>query len=135
MQADLDRTGADGQPTIVRTVTRAAFVFQNPRSRLLEDVRAGREPDTALLGVNHLAAFGVDARIHDPLLARRDYSGIVGRLTWSARALPLPWEIRAADVGFTPLGNLFPAVARLPRPVPVRGGNYGVSGVYARSRP
>ncbi|MFY9578797.1 MAG: glycosyltransferase [Gaiellaceae bacterium] len=114
-------------------MTRAAFVFQNPRSRLLEDVRAGREPDTALLGLNHLAAFGVDARIHDPLLARPEYSGIVGRLTWSARELPLPWEIRAADVVFTPLANLFPLVARLRRSLPIVVVNYGLNVIYDRS--
>jgi glycosyltransferase involved in cell wall biosynthesis len=116
-------------------VIRAAFVFQNPRRALLEDVRAGREPDTALVGVNHLAAFGVDARVQDPLLGRRDYSGVVGRLAWSAREVPLPWAIRAADVVFTPLANLFPLVARLRPSLPVVVVNYGLNVIYDRSSP
>lgn len=112
---------------------RAAFVFQNPRGQLLEDVRAGREPDTALLGLNHLASFGVDARIHDAPFARDDYSGIAGRLAWSARELPLPWTIRDADVAFTPLANLFPVVARLRPSLPVVVVNYGLNVIYDRS--
>jgi glycosyltransferase involved in cell wall biosynthesis len=128
-----DRTGLDGRPTIVRAVIRAAFVFQNPRRELLEDVRAGREPDTALVGVNHLAAFGVDARVQDPLLGRQDYSGAVGRLAWSAREVPLPWAIREADVVFTPLANLFPLVARLRPSLPVVVVNYGLNVIYDRS--
>ena len=128
-----DRTGADGQPTIVRAVTRAAFVFQNPRRQLLEDVRAGREPDTALVGLNHLAEFGVDARVQDPLLGRQDYSGLVGRLAWTARELPLPWAISEADVVFTPLANVFPLVARLRPSLGVVVVNYGLNVIHDRS--
>ena len=114
---------------------RAAFVFQNPRGRLLDDVRAGREPDTALVGLNHLGAFGVDARIQDAPLARDDYSGIAGRIAWTAREVPLPWTIRRADVVFTPLANLFPLVARLRPSLPVVVVNYGLNVIYDRSSP
>ena len=50
---------------------RAAFVYPNPRSELAAAVAAGKAPDTALLGQNHLAAHGIDARIHELRLRHR----------------------------------------------------------------
>ena len=47
------------------------------------------------------------------------------RVTWSARELTLPWELRDVDVAVTPLVNLFPLAARAirrPRRAPLRLG-------------
>ncbi len=108
---------------------RAAFVFQNPRRQLLDEIRAGREPDTILLGLNHLDQFGVDARIHDPPKG----GGAFFRLAWTARELPLVWGLRNVDVAFTPLANLFPLAARARGRPPVVVVNYGLNTIYARS--
>ncbi len=114
-------------------MTRAAFVFQNPRRDLLEAVLDGREPDTALLGLNHVDAFGIDARLHDAWLTRRGWPGPLHRLAWSARELPLPFEVRDADVVFTPLANLFPLTARLTLMPPAVVVNYGLNVILRRS--
>jgi glycosyltransferase involved in cell wall biosynthesis len=95
---------------------------------LIAEVEAGREPDTALLGLNHLDAYDIDARLHDP----RDHRGPLERVMWSLRELPLPWQLRDVDVAFTPISNLLPLVAR------ARGGpaivvvNYGLNTVLDR---
>jgi len=96
-------------------------------------VRAGREPDTPLLGLNHLPAFGVAADVHDPRLLRRKRGGRLERFLWSARELPLPWELWWADVVFTPLANFFPLAARLHGAPPVVVVNYGLVTIYDRS--
>lgn len=113
---------------------RAAFVFQNPRERLLADVRSGREPDTALLGMNHLSASGIEADVHDPRLLRRKRGGLPERVLWTARELPLPWELWWADVVFTPLANVFPLAARVHGAPPIVVANYGLVTIYDRSR-
>jgi glycosyltransferase involved in cell wall biosynthesis len=110
-------------------VTRAAFVFQNPRRQLLDEVRAGREPDTILLGLNHLDAFDVDARLHDPPKG----GGPLFRLAWTAREVPLPWRLGGAEVAFSPLANLFPLAARVRGGPPVVVANYGLNTIYDRS--
>jgi glycosyltransferase involved in cell wall biosynthesis len=117
----------------VARLIRAAFVFQNPRRALLEEVRAGREPDTTLLGLNHLPAFGLDADVHDPLLMRRKRTGPLQRVLWSARELPLPWELWWADVVFTPLANIFPLAASVHGGPPAVVANYGLVTIYDRS--
>ena len=95
---------------------RAAFVYPNPRWALLEEIAAGRAPDTGLLGQNHLAGFGIEATIHHPGFRRRERAGgVLHRLTWNLRELTLPWELGRADVAVTPLANLFPLAARLRR--------------------
>jgi glycosyltransferase involved in cell wall biosynthesis len=118
--------------SILAALIRAAFVYHNPRRALLEAVAAGREPDTALLGLNHMSAFGVEARLHDALLARRCWPRPLHRLAWSARELPLPWEVRDVDVVFTPLANLFPLTARARR-LPAVVVNYGLNLILERS--
>jgi glycosyltransferase involved in cell wall biosynthesis len=96
---------------------KVAFTYPNPRTELLEDIAAGRAPDTPLLGQNHLADFGVDAEVVDSALrrTRRRQSGLVHRLTWNARELTLPFELRRFDVVCTPLATLLPLVARTRR--------------------
>lgn len=95
------------------SAARAAFVYPNPRLDLAAAVAAGEAPDTALLGQNHLGALGIEARIHEPRVRRRHRAGgLVHRLTWNARELALPWELRDVDVAVTPLVNLFPLAAR-----------------------
>ena len=114
---------------------RAAFVYPNPRTALAAAVAAGEAPDTALLGQNHLAALGVDAHIHEPRLRhRRD--GPLNRLTWNARELSIPWELRADDVVVTPLFNLLPLAARIARRPRVVLFDWGLGSALARaSRP
>ncbi len=90
---------------------RCAFVYANPRRPLLPEIEAGRAPDTPLLGQNHLARLGIDARVHDPPLAggRRP---LLARVAWQARELLLPWELGHVDVVCTPLALLLPLAAR-----------------------
>lgn len=111
---------------------KATFVFQNPRGPLLERIAAGTEPDSTLLGANHLVAEGIEARIHDALLTRRPLPPPLGRLAWNARELTLPLEIGRTDVLFTPLANFLPLTARA-RGVPTVVVNYGLNLIRRRA--
>ena len=119
------RGGPDRSPTV-------AFVYPNPRRELRAEVAAGRAPDTTLLGQNHLAELGLEARIHDPPV-----SPIGGRLLqralWNLRELGLPWQLGDADVVITPLAQLFPLAARARRRPRVVVVNYGLCTIWARS--
>jgi glycosyltransferase involved in cell wall biosynthesis len=108
---------------------KVAFVYPNPRAELAAQVARGEAPDSTLLGQNHLHAFGVDARLHDPALTRRRKS----RLRWNLRELPLPWELGDAEVAFTPLAGLFPLAARARRRPRVVVVNYGLCTIWERS--
>jgi glycosyltransferase involved in cell wall biosynthesis len=112
---------------------RVAFVYPNPRGRLLEDVAAGRAPDTNLLGENHLAALGIDAAVHESAVRRRERaSGLVHRVTWNARELTLPWEVGDADVIVTPIANVLPLVARARRRLRVVVVSYHLCALHER---
>jgi glycosyltransferase involved in cell wall biosynthesis len=87
-----------------------------------------------LLGLNHLGAFGVDARLHDAWLTRRHWPRALHRVAWSGRELPLPFELGRTDVVFTPLANLFPLTARVRR-LPVVVVSYGLNLILRRSTP
>lgn len=105
---------------------KAAFVFPNPRAKLLGDLQRGAAPDSSLLGANHLR----EAYVHDPRLARERSSW----LRWQLRELVLPWEVRSADVLVTPLFRYVgfaSRVARGPRLVVV---NFGLN-VLLRNAP
>jgi glycosyltransferase involved in cell wall biosynthesis len=105
---------------------RVAFVYPNPRDGLVAGVAAGTDPDSTLLGQNHLGALGFETRVVVPPQVR-------GRLGWALRELPLPWRVGDAEVAFTPLAALFPLAARLrgrPRVVVV---NYGLNLIWRRS--
>jgi glycosyltransferase involved in cell wall biosynthesis len=106
-------------------------VYANPRAGLVDEVAAGRAPDTALLGSNHLAGFGIDAVVHDPALMRSRLP-MPFRLRWHLRELGLPWEVGDADVLCTPLANILPLVAGV-RHLPVVVVNYGLNLIAARS--
>ena len=95
---------------------RVAFVYPNPRESLLDRVAAGTAPDTNLYGQNHLSALGLDAVVRDSVLRRGHLSGgLRHRVTWHARELTLPFELRDADLVVTPLAALLPLVARAAR--------------------
>jgi len=115
------RRGSAGAPKV-------AFVYPNSRRELAAQVAAGTAPDSTLLGQNHLAELGLDARVHDPALTRRRG----GRLRWNVRELALPWELRGYDAAFTPLAALFPLVSRR---LPVVVVNYGLCTIWDRSSP
>ena len=115
------RRGSGGAPKV-------AFVYPNSRRGLALEVAAGTAPDSTLLGQNHLAELGLDARVHDPALTRSRS----GRLRWTLRELALPWELRGYDVAFTPLAALFPLVSRR---LPVVIVNYGLCTIWDRSSP
>jgi glycosyltransferase involved in cell wall biosynthesis len=93
---------------------KVAFVYPNPRRQLLDDIAAGRAPDTNLFGENHLADFGIEAEVVDSALRRSPElkRGLLHRVTWTARELTLPFELRRFDVACTPLATLLPLVAR-----------------------
>jgi glycosyltransferase involved in cell wall biosynthesis len=116
---------------------RVAFVYPNSRARLAADVAAGHAPDTGLLGQNRLAEHGIDARIHEPRARRRHRAGgVLHRVTWNARELVLPLELRDTDVVVTPLANLLPLTARLARGPRVVLLDWGLATALARaSRP
>jgi glycosyltransferase involved in cell wall biosynthesis len=105
-----------------------AFVYPNPRAELAAQVARGEAPDSTLLGQNHLAPFGIDARVHDPALTR--HGG--GRLRWNLREVTLPWELGEAEVAFTPLAGLFPLAARARRRPRVVVVNYGLCTIWER---
>ena len=95
---------------------RVAFVYPNPRGTLTARIAAGDAPDTNLLGQNHLHEFGIDAYAYDSLLRRSTpRNPLLHRLTWHARELTLPFELRDADLVVTPLANILPLAARLRR--------------------
>lgn len=104
-------------------------MYPNPRTELAERVAAGEAPDSTLLGQNHLAGLGIDARIHDPALTRTRG----GRLRWNLRELPLPWELGDADAAFTALAGLFPLAARARRRLRVVVVNFGLCTIWERS--
>ena len=117
---------------------RVAFVYPNSRRTLAAGVAAGTAPDTALLGQNHLDAFGIEARIHEPRVGRGQGAGrLMHRVTWNARELTLPLELRDVDVAVTSLVNLFPLAARVAGRRPrVLLFDWGLSAALARaSRP
>jgi glycosyltransferase involved in cell wall biosynthesis len=112
--------------------TRVAYVFPNSRRDLIAQCRAGEAPDTHLLGLNHLATFGVEAEAREPALDRRG-GFLPTRVRWHLREVTLPWELRDVDVVFTPLANVIPLAAR------VRGGpsvlvyNFGLNTILRRA--
>jgi glycosyltransferase involved in cell wall biosynthesis len=86
-----------------------AYVYASRRGPDLAAELAHRAPDTGLLGLNHLAAHGIDARIHAPRYQRRPRSGQLGRVAALAEQATVPWLV-GADVVFTPsLGVLVPS--------------------------
>ena len=105
---------------------RAAFVFPNPRARLLADLQRGAAPDSSLLGANHLPG----AYVHDPRLARQRSSW----LRWQLRELVLPWEVRSADVLVTPLFRYVGFASRFARGPHVVVVNFGLN-VLLRNAP
>ena len=111
---------------------RVVFVYPTPRRGLAAEVAAGRAPDTTLLGQNHLEELGLRAAIHDPALgpAGRRF---LRRALWSFREIPLPWELGAADVVFTPLAGLFPLAGRFRPRQRVVVVNYGLCTIWERS--
>jgi glycosyltransferase involved in cell wall biosynthesis len=106
-----------------------AFVYPNPRAELAAQVARGEAPDSTLLGQNHLAALGIEARVHDPALTRRGG----GRLRWNLREVTLPWELGDVEVAFTPLAGLFPLAARARRRPRVVVVNFGLCTIWERS--
>lgn len=111
---------------------RAVFVYANPRGRLPGEVEAGLAPDTGLLGQNHLAALGIDAAVHDPVLTRRIRGGLAHRAAWHVRELTVPLELPSADAVCTPLANFLPLTLRLRRLRAVVV-NYGLNLIARRS--
>jgi glycosyltransferase involved in cell wall biosynthesis len=110
------------------------FVYPNSRTALVERVARGEAPDTALLGQNHLAAYGIDATIHNPSLRRVDRrAGLLHRITWNARELGLPWELGRDELTCTPLARVFPLIARLRGGPPVLLISYHLCSTYERS--
>jgi glycosyltransferase involved in cell wall biosynthesis len=116
------RAGSAGGP-------RVAFVYPNSRAELAAEVAAGEAPDSTLLGQNHLAELGLEARVHDPALTRRGS----GRLRWNLREVVLPWELADVDVACSPLANVFPLAARARRSPQVVVINFGLCTIWARS--
>ena len=113
---------------------RVAFVYPNPRSHLLSAIATGEAPDTPLLGQNHLGEFGIDAYVHESVVRRLvPLRGPLHRLTWHARELVLPWELKDTDVVCTPLATLLPLAARLRRRPKVLTISYHLVATYARA--
>ncbi len=110
---------------------RAAFVYPNPRR--IDEIAAGREPDSQLHGMLYLPEYGVEPRLHDPLLTRRSLPGALGRAAWSARELTVPLEVGRPDVVFTPLGAVLPLAARVRPDLQVVVINFGLNLIWRRA--
>lgn len=112
----------------------AVFLYHNSRESLVADIAAGRAPDTGLLGSNHLLSFDIDASLHAPRSrAGNRGNGIVHRITWNARELPVAWSLGDADVACSFWTKLFPLAARLRRRPAVVAFNIGLCTDYERS--
>ena len=95
---------------------RVAFVYARPREALSEEVARSEAPDTGLLGQNHLSAYGIEAEIRSSALRRRDHrDGLAHRVTWTARELAIPLELRRYDAICTALGPTLPLSSRAAR--------------------
>lgn len=92
-------------------------MYANPRDEsFLRRAAAGEAPDTGLWGQNHLSELGFDAVIRDSTVRRSHVTpGLRHRLTWHARELLLPFELRDVDVAVTPLATVLPLAARAVR--------------------
>ena len=111
---------------------RATFVYPNPRRDLIARHAAGTEPDSILLGANHLGTHGINANVHDLLLTRRTLRPPLDRLAWNARELLSPFELGRTDLVFTPLANALPLAAGARR-LPVVVVNYGLNVILRRA--
>jgi glycosyltransferase involved in cell wall biosynthesis len=120
-------------PPIMPT-PKVAFVYHNARRRLAEQAARGDEPDSTLLGQNHLGELGIEAWIHDARLTRAKPSGREpSRLLWHLREMTLPWELGGADLVVTPMANVFPLALRLRRRPRLVLVNYGLCTIYDRA--
>jgi glycosyltransferase involved in cell wall biosynthesis len=108
-------------------------VYPNSRAELIRRIAAGVAPDTELLGQNHLAAFAVEATVHEPTIRPRG-GALARRVLWNARELTIPWEVeRDTDVIVTPLAALLPLAARVRGRQRVLVVNYGLCTTWERS--
>jgi glycosyltransferase involved in cell wall biosynthesis len=112
-------------------MTRVTIVYPNPRAALIAEARAGRAPDTTLLGLNQLPRHGVDVRVRDSFFDTRA-EFVPKRLRWHLRELTLPWEAGNTEVVFTPLANVIPFAARARR-LPVVVYNFGLNTILRRA--
>jgi glycosyltransferase involved in cell wall biosynthesis len=111
---------------------RATFVYPNSRAKLVTGIAAGEEPDSTLHGFNYLGAHGIDARLHDPVLTRRELRPPLDRIAWNLREVVVPFELGRTDVVFTPLANILPLAARSRR-LPVVVINFGLNLIWRRA--
>jgi glycosyltransferase involved in cell wall biosynthesis len=117
-------------------MVRAVYLYHNPRGKLIAEVRAGRAPDTGLLGSNHLSELGIDASVHGPTPQRKQRKpGVRFRLAWNLRELPVAWQLGDADVACSFWVKLFPFAARLRGRPAVVAFNIGLCTDYLRSSP
>jgi glycosyltransferase involved in cell wall biosynthesis len=115
---------------------RAVFLYHNSRQRLTADIAAGRAPDTGLLGSNHLSELGIDAETQAPRSQiRPGKDGLLHRIAWNVRELPVAWELGDADVACSFWTKLFPFAARLRGRPAVVAFNISLCTAYARSSP
>jgi glycosyltransferase involved in cell wall biosynthesis len=111
-----------------------AFVYPSSRREMIAGWRAGTSPETHLLAVNQLAERGIDAEVHEPAIGAAG-TGLVTRLAWHLREVPLPWELKEFDLLFTPLANIVPVTARLRRRPRVLVFNFGLNTILRRGAP
>jgi glycosyltransferase involved in cell wall biosynthesis len=111
---------------------RVAYVYPNSRRDLIAQCEAGTAPDTHLLGLNHLAAFGIDAEAREPALERGGRI-LPHRVRWHLREVPLSWELRDFDVIFTPLANVIPFSTAARGGPPVLVYNFGLNTILRRA--
>jgi glycosyltransferase involved in cell wall biosynthesis len=111
----------------------AVFLYQGQRGKLLAQVRAGRAPDTGLVGLNHLQELGIDASVHRSLLrTKHQQPGLRHRLEWNLRELTAAWQLGDADVACSFWVKLFPLVAGLRGRPAVVAFNMGLCTDYLR---
>jgi glycosyltransferase involved in cell wall biosynthesis len=111
-------------------MTRVTIVYTNPRGELIADTRAGRAPDTTLLGLDQLPRHSLDVQARDSFLDTRA-AFVPKRVRWHLRELTLPLEAGETDVLFTPLANVIPLTARARR-LPLVVYNFGLNTILRR---
>ncbi len=80
---------------------RVLYLYAGPRKKLYERHLRGEEPDTALVGLNHLFPYG----IHADFLENR-LTEFLRKISFNLTQLPVLWRARSYDVIFSGSGLL-----------------------------
>lgn len=112
-------------------MSRAAFVYPNPRGEAIAAARRGEAPSTHLYALDEVAGLGIAVEPREPPLG--GYGGAAARLVWHLREPLLAWQLRGFDVAFTPLANILPLATAIRRRPRVLVFNFGLNTIFRRA--